>query len=73
MRAINSPVLGDSTYGKKDPFGVGRPLLHAAEISFLHPVSAEEMHFTSRPPADFRHALDAFRAQNPDAAPSGSL
>ena len=73
LRAINSPVLGDSTYGKKDPFGVGRPLLHAAEISFLHPVSAEEMHFTSRPPADFRHALDAFRAQNPDAAPSGSL
>ncbi|MBA52768.1 MAG: RNA pseudouridine synthase [Acidimicrobiaceae bacterium] len=70
LRAINSPVLGDSTYGKKDPFGVGRPLLHAAEISFLHPVSAEQMHFTSEPPADFSDALDAFRAQNPDVAPS---
>ena len=70
LRAINSPVLGDSTYGKKDPFGVGRPLLHAAEISFVHPVSAEEMHFTSEPPADFSDALDAFRAQNPDVAPS---
>ena len=69
LRAINSPVLGDSIYGKKDPFGVGRPLLHAAEISFLHPVSAEEMWFTSEPPADFRHALDAFRAQNPETAP----
>ncbi|MFL2987420.1 MAG: RluA family pseudouridine synthase [Candidatus Poriferisodalaceae bacterium] len=73
LRAIDSPVLGDSTYGKKDPFGVGRPLLHAAEIAFLHPVSAEEMSFTSEPPADFRRALDAFRAQNPDSASSSSF
>ena len=69
LRAINAPVLGDLTYGKKDPFGIGRPLLHAAEISFLHPVSAEQMHFTSEPPTDFSDALDAFRAQNPDVAP----
>ena len=73
LRAIDSPVLGDSTYGKKDPFGVGRPLLHAAEIAFLHPVSAEEMSFTSEPPADFRRALDAFRAQNPDSASFSSF
>jgi len=68
LRAINSPVLGDSTYGKPDPFGIGRPLLHSAEISFVHPVSADQMHFVSEPPADFRGAVDAFRAQNPDVS-----
>ena len=68
LRAINSPVLGDSIYGKPDPFGIGRPLLHSAEISFLHPVSGDQMHFVSEPPADFRGAVDAFRAQNPEVS-----
>ena len=66
LRAINCPVLGDSTYGKKDPFGIGRPLLHSAEISFHHPLSQEEMNFVCVPPADFNEALSGFRAQNPE-------
>lgn len=66
LRAINCPVLGDSTYGKSDPFGIGRPLLHSAEISFLHPLNKEEMRFECEPPADFDKALTAFRAHNLD-------
>ena len=66
LRAINCPVLGDATYGKRDPFGIGRPLLHSAEISFNHPLTQEEMSFESRPPTDFAEAVSAFRAQNLD-------
>lgn len=71
LRAINCPVLGDSTYGKRDPFGIGRPLLHSAEISFLHPLNKEEMRFQCKPPADFDKALSAFRVQNLDDTSSG--
>ena len=68
LRAIGCPVLGDAVYGKRDPFGIGRPLLHSAEISFVHPVTEEEMNFVCKPPADFDKALSGFRVQNLDDA-----
>ncbi len=68
LRAIGCPVLGDAVYGKRDPFGIGRPLLHSAEISFVHPVTEEEMNFVCKPPADFDRALSGFRVQNLDDA-----
>jgi len=61
LRSINSPVLGDSTYGKPDPFNIGRPLLHAAEISFVHPATRERVEFLSEPPDDFMGAVEMFR------------
>ena len=64
LQAIGTPVLGDSAYGKPDPFEIGRPLLHAAELAFTHPTSGEAMRFTSEPPDDFESALAAFREQN---------
>tara|TARA_B100000287_G_scaffold376308_1_gene377361 strand:- start:46 stop:393 length:348 start_codon:yes stop_codon:yes gene_type:complete len=64
LQAIGTPVLGDSVYGKPDPFEIGRPLLHAAELAFSHPTSGEAMQFTSEPPDDFESALAAFREQN---------
>ena len=60
--------MGDAVYGKRDPFGIGRPLLHSAEISFVHPVTEEEMNFVCKPPADFDKALSGFRVQNLDDA-----
>ena len=67
LQAIGAPVLGDSVYGKPDPFEIGRPLLHAAELAFTHPTSGEAMQFASEPPADFEAALTAFREQNRSA------
>ena len=61
MRAIDAPVLGDSTYGKPDPFGIERPLLHAAELSFVHPETGERVEFSSEPPGDFMEAVERFR------------
>jgi 23S rRNA pseudouridine1911/1915/1917 synthase len=64
LRAIDLPVLGDPTYGKPDPFNIGRPLLHAAEVSFLHPATGELMEFSSEPPSDFAGAVEIFRRSN---------
>ena len=38
---LNAPIAGDRLYGKAGE----RLMLHAAEITFLHPVTKEEMHF----------------------------
>ncbi|MGB7051317.1 MAG: RluA family pseudouridine synthase [Acidimicrobiales bacterium] len=60
MAAIGHPVVGDEVYGRGRswPYGeVGRPFLHAAELRFDHPVTAEPMTFTSELPADLRKVL----------------
>lgn len=53
------PVLGDRLYGDVDgwrlPEGrVPRPMLHAAELRFHHPVSHEELHLEARLPSDMK-------------------
>ena len=38
---LNAPIVGDRLYGSP----AERLMLHAAEITFLHPITQEEMHF----------------------------
>ena len=45
---LNSPILGDALYGQK----AQRLCLHAAELSFTHPVSGERLTFKA-PAPDF--------------------
>lgn len=51
------PVSGDPLYGGQDKFGVGRQLLHAKELSFVHPATGEEMSFVTELPQDFMDVL----------------
>jgi 23S rRNA pseudouridine1911/1915/1917 synthase len=67
MAHTGHPLLGDQLYGSgfatkasRLPDGarealkaLGRQALHAAVLGFAHPVSGEELHFESEPPADF--------------------
>ena len=57
LASIGLPLLGDSAYGVPDPFGIGRPLLHAVRLAFRHPVSGADMSFTAPMPDDFAVAL----------------
>ncbi|HAW94215.1 MULTISPECIES: pseudouridine synthase [unclassified Arsukibacterium] len=51
-RAIGHPILGDTLYGTPDNIAqAGRLLLHACNISFIHPFTAEQMSLTN--PAEF--------------------
>ncbi len=63
LNAVGLHVLGDRTYGRPDPFDIGRQLLHAAELAFEHPASGETVSFTSDLPADMAGALEGFREQ----------
>jgi 23S rRNA pseudouridine1911/1915/1917 synthase len=54
----NIPILGDVTYGGKQPVTVSRQMLHAWKLSFPHPQTGEEMCFEAPFPADFKAILD---------------
>jgi len=68
------PVLGDPLYGgaTRDPLlrkvglTLGRQALHAALLSFEHPITGEAMRFETEPPGDFAGALEALREGLPD-------
>ncbi len=57
---IGFPVVGDHTYGRrKDPLGLKRHFLHAAELTFRRPADDAELHITSELPAELQAALDS--------------
>ncbi len=48
MSAIGHPILGDSLYGKESDLVEGQAL-HSYYISFIHPVTKEQLEFTCEP------------------------
>lgn len=62
LSAIGHPVVGDANYGGDRPtLSAPRPMLHAAELAFAHPVSGEEIRVSSAVPEDFQTMLDRCR------------
>jgi 23S rRNA pseudouridine1911/1915/1917 synthase len=59
LAAIGHPVVGDGAYGGSRPgLEPPRPMLHAAELSFRHPASGDELRFESPMPADLRDVIE---------------
>ncbi len=62
---LRHPVLGDAKYGGSPAVGlpveIGRQMLHAGKISFLHPVTGETMEFNAPLPEDMTKLLDYLR------------
>ena len=64
-------VCGERVYassrrdGKQDESRAPRVMLHAAELGFVHPVSGENLRFTSPLPADIRRVLAWLRKAYP--------
>ncbi len=62
MAHIGHSIVGDKTYGiKKEKFKLEGQLLHAKTLGFDHPVTGEEMKFTSDIPDYFENVLDILR------------
>nr|MBU6202466.1 RluA family pseudouridine synthase [Acidobacteriota bacterium] len=60
LASIGHPVVGDATYGGvRAGLRAKRPMLHAQELAFDHPVSGERRTFTATTPADFDDMLAA--------------
>lgn len=79
LRHIGHPVVGDQEYGKDWERGlrsgsqrwarelaarVTRQFLHAAELSFEHPLTGEELRFSAPLPADLAAATDWARTSS---------
>jgi 23S rRNA pseudouridine1911/1915/1917 synthase len=59
--AIGHPVAGDPRYGHAGRHGLARQFLHSARLGFRHPMSGEELEFTSPLPPDLAEALERAR------------
>ena len=63
LAAIGHPVIGDPVYGVPGGrLGLRRQFLHAARLSFTHPIDGRRMELTSELPPDLAEALEAARA-----------
>jgi len=62
---LGHPLVGDETYGARQNkklveltgYAAPRVMLHARELSFIHPRTQKEMNFEAPLPKDFREAL----------------
>ena len=58
LESIGHPVVGDSTYGgARSSLSAPRPMLHAHQLAFVHPVSGESMSFEDEMPDDMKVLL----------------
>ncbi len=57
LAAIDHPVCGDPQYGTAGEYGLRRQFLHAARLSFVHPVTAEAVDVSAPLPSDLAAAL----------------
>ena len=62
---LGHPIVGDRTYGyAKQRFALNGQLLHAQQISFIHPTTGQPMSFTAPLPDYFQRVLCALRNKN---------
>ena len=60
MAHLGHPLLGDTLYGGKTE-KISRQALHAADVSFVHPVTGEALHFEAPLPQDMEKLLSEGR------------
>jgi 23S rRNA pseudouridine1911/1915/1917 synthase len=57
MASLGHPLVSDTVYGGAVDPSISRQALHAARLSFLHPVTGQSMVFDASPPDDFVRLL----------------
>ncbi|MCM8765283.1 MAG: RluA family pseudouridine synthase [Candidatus Omnitrophica bacterium] len=63
LRYLGYPVLGDPVYGKKDKL-IDRQALHAQELGFRHPLTEENLRFSSTLPPDMQKLVPDYGRKN---------
>lgn len=57
MAWLGHPLVGDTLYGGRPLWGLGRQALHAARLTLQHPITGEPLVFRSSPPPDLLAAI----------------
>jgi RluA family pseudouridine synthase len=58
LSAIGYPLAGDWLYGAEDRALIARPALHSYKLALMHPMTGENLQFTSPLPEDMRRLID---------------
>jgi 23S rRNA pseudouridine1911/1915/1917 synthase len=64
MAELGCPLLGDTRYGGASEFAgleLDRPLLHAAKLAFLHPLTGEHLSFSLPVPSDMQQLIERLK------------
>ena len=61
LAALGHPLVGDPTYGRRNPIAFPRQALHAARLAFMHPFTGSDCRWDSPLPQDFVSLLAALR------------
>ena len=57
MAYLGHPLAGDFLYGREAPERIPRPALHSWQVTFRHPITAQELTFTAPLPRDMEALL----------------
>lgn len=60
MKYINHPIVNDPVYNNKKSTSFGQ-MLHAKEISFIHPITKKKMTFSCDVPKEFMEILEKYK------------
>lgn len=63
LEYIKHPIVGDKTYSYKNTLDTQGQMLHAYQLSFVHPITKEAMSFEAAPPQIFTDVLDTLRSR----------
>ena len=58
MAAMAHPLVADVLYGGKPEFGLDRQALHAFRLTFVHPLTQQDLTFDSLLPSDFQRTIE---------------
>ena len=61
MSHTGHPLAGDTLYGREEPELIARQALHAAYLTFPHPVTGEDVHLEAALPDDIQELLAKLR------------
>ena len=61
MNYIKHPIVNDPVYGNKNTATTFGQMLHAKEISFIHPTTKKQMTFTVDGPKEFYDILETYK------------
>lgn len=61
MSHMGHPVLGDTLYGGENEELISRQALHAASLTFTHPITGEKTEYRADLPEDMKKAIEALR------------
>ena len=61
MSHTGHPLAGDTLYGREEPELIARQALHAAYLTFPHPVTGAEVALEAALPDDIQKLLEKLR------------